>query len=84
MKYDLVAQSSESTVVAEYNPPQREGAGYQSESELERELIKLLQAQAYEYISITSEAELIANLRAQLEALNSFQFSDNEWQGFFT
>jgi type I restriction enzyme R subunit len=84
MKYDLVAQSSESTVVAEYNPPQREGAGYQSESELERELIRLLQAQAYEYISITSEAELIANLRAQLEALNSFQFSDNEWQGFFT
>ena len=83
MKYDLVAQSSESTVVAEYNPPQREGAGYQSESELERELIRLLQAQAYEYISITSEAELIANLRAQLEALNSFQFSDNEWQGFF-
>jgi len=40
MKYDLVAQSSESTVVAEYNPPQREGAGYQSESELERELIR--------------------------------------------
>jgi len=83
MQYDLVAQSSESTVVAEYNPPKQQRAGYQSESELERELIKLLQVQAYEYISITSEAELIANLRAQLEALNSYQFSDNEWQGFF-
>lgn len=83
MQYDLVVQSSESTVVAEYNPPKQQRAGYQSESELERELIKLLQAQAYEHLKIGSEEELIANLREQLEALNSYRFSDDEWQGFF-
>ena len=48
------------------------------------ELIAQLQRQAYQYLPITSEAELIANLRYQLEALNKITFSDAEWQRFFS
>lgn len=83
--YKLVAQSSESTVVAEYTREAnmvRDG-GYQSENDLERAFIKQLQSQAYEYISIKSEADLIANLRRQLEKLNNYTFTDSEWDKFF-
>lgn len=82
--YSVVASSTESTVVAEYVPNAASEAAYQSEAELERELIRLLQSQAYEYLPITSEAELITNLRAQLEALNNITFSDSEWKQFFS
>jgi type I restriction enzyme R subunit len=83
MKYDIVAQSRESTVVAEYNPPEKRETYYQSEAALEQAFIRLLQAQAYEYLIVTSEAELIANLRQQLEELNDYRFSDPEWQQLF-
>lgn len=83
-KYDLIALSNESTVVAEYVPEPKSETAYQSEADLERELIRLLQSQAYEYLPITSEVQLIANLRAQLEALNGTTFSDAEWKQFFS
>ncbi|MDZ5144153.1 type I restriction endonuclease subunit R [Microbacterium testaceum] len=83
-KYDPIAVSSESTVVAEYIPDVAGASSYQSEADLERELIRLLQSQAYEYLPITSEAQLVANLRTQLEALNAMRFSDTEWEQFFS
>lgn len=83
-KYDPIAVSSESTVVAEYIPDAAASSSYQSEADLERELVRLLQSQAHEYLPITSEAQLIANLRSQLEALNSTTFSDAEWERFFS
>lgn len=83
-KYDPIAVSSESTVVAEYTPDTADASAYQSEAELERELIRLLQSQAYEYLPITSETQLVANLRTQLEAVNQVTFSDAEWDRFFT
>jgi type I restriction enzyme, R subunit len=83
-RYEPIAVSSEGTVVAEFVPEAGGATSYQSEADLEREFIKLLQAQAYEYLPITSEAQLIANLRTQLEALNGFTFSDAEWSRFFT
>ena len=83
-RYEPIAVSSESTVVAEFVPDPSQETGYQSEAELERTFIELLQEQAYEYLPITSEAELIANLRTQLEALNGITFSDAEWERFFT
>lgn len=82
--YEPIAISSESTVVAEYVPDASSQGAYQSEAELERELIRLLQSQAYEYLPITTEAQLVANLRAQLEALNGITFSDSEWAQFFS
>ena len=83
-RYNPIAVSSESTVVAEFVSDASSSAAYQSEAELEREFIRLLQSQAHEYLPITSETQLVANLRAQLEALNSIQFSDAEWVQFFT
>ena len=83
-KYDPIAVSSESTVVAEYIPDVAGASSYQSEADLERELIRLLQSQAYEYLPITSETQLVANLRTQLEALNAIRFSDSEWEQFFS
>lgn len=84
-KYEPILMSAESTVVAEYVPDVAPGeTSYQSEAELERELIRVLREQAYEYLPLTSEAELVANLRRQLEALNAVIFSDAEWERFFT
>ncbi len=83
-RYDPIAISSESTVVAEYVSDPSTATAYQSEAELEREFIRLLQSQAYEFLPITSKAQLVGNLRRQLEALNSIQFSDAEWEQFFT
>lgn len=83
-QYSLVATSSESTVVAEFIPEPAGPSTYQSEAELEREFIARLVAQAYDHLPIHSEAQLVANLRAQLEALNGLTFSDAEWERFFT
>lgn len=84
VKYNLVSKNSESTVVAQY---ERGGmvreASHQSEAELERAFIAQLETQAYEYVSITYEADLVLNLRKQLEKLNSFEFTDTEWKQFF-
>ena len=83
VRYDPIAVSAESTVVAEYISDAQAEAAYQSEAALERELIRLLESQAYEYLPITSETQLVSNLRAQLEALNHITFSDAEWRDFF-
>ena len=82
-KFDPIAVSAESTVVAEYVPDAGRATAYQSEADLEREMIRLLQSQAYEYLPITTEAELVSNLRTQLELLNNVTFSDTEWDDFF-
>jgi type I restriction enzyme, R subunit len=82
-RYEPVAVSAESTVVAEFIPEPTSATAYQSEAELEAEFIKILQSQAYDYLPIRTEADLIANLRTQLEALNGIKFSDQEWERFF-
>ena len=82
-QYNLVAENPESTVVAEYQPLYRKETTFQSEADLEKAFIEQLQTQAYDYLPITSEPELIANLRLQLEALNNYQFTNSEWEQFF-
>lgn len=83
--YNTIAENPESTVVANYQPEKNERAtSYQSEADLEKAFIKQLQAQAYEYIQINSEDELIDNLRKQLEKLNNIQFTNSEWEQFFS
>ena len=83
-KYDPIAVGGESTVVAEYEADVESEATYQSESQLEQELIRLLESQAYDYLPITSHRQLEENLRMQLEILNKIEFSDAEWKQFFT
>ena len=82
-KYNLVAESTQSTVVAEYVSDSKRTTTYQSEAELERAFIEQLENQAYEYIAVTKEEDLIVNLRKQLEKLNNYSFSDTEWERFF-
>lgn len=81
--FNIVAESSDSTVVTEYKPEIKRSEGYQSEAELEQEFIRLLCELGYEYLTIHKEADLITNLRAQLEQLNNYRFSDDEWNRFF-
>ncbi len=79
----MVMQGGESTVVAEYTPQPRKAEAYQSEADLENELIANLQEQGYEYLQIHSKIDLEGNLRKQLEKLNDYQFSEEEWERFF-
>ena len=84
--YNIVAAMPESTVVAEYTEEYSKkirSEAYQSEAELEKEFIRLLTTQGYNYITIHDEASLVANLRKQLELLNDYTFSDKEWERFF-
>lgn len=81
--FNLVAATTENTVVTEYTPESSRSEAYQSEAELEREFIRMLSTQGYEYVKIHNEAALISNLRQQLELLNNYTFTDNEWQRFF-
>jgi len=82
-KFEPISISNESTVVAEFETYVRKEIAYQSELELENQFISILKEQAYDYLNITSEAELVQNLRIQLEKLNDFQFTDSEWDRFF-
>lgn len=83
-QYDILSENTQSTVVAEYERPKRtRETEYQSEADLERDLIERLQRQGYEYLQIHSEDELITNLRFQLEKLNHVKFTDSEWKRFF-
>jgi len=82
--YNLVAVTNESTVVTEYIPQECRDADYQSEAAMEKEFIKQLCSQGYEYVKIESEAGLIANLRNKIELLNNYKFKDSEWDSFFS
>ena len=83
-QYNIIAESQEYTVVAEYDHVATPAESYQSEADLEKEFIRLLGEQGYEYLPIHTEADLVKNLRSQLEKLNSYHFTDNEWTRFFS
>ncbi|MPB23050.1 type I restriction endonuclease subunit R [Campylobacter upsaliensis] len=79
----LLAQNTTSTIAVEFTPSKRQNSSYQSEAQLEKELIATLQAQGYGYAPITDEKSLESNLRTKLEELNSTTLSDTEWRRFF-
>lgn len=81
--YNIVVSTNEATVVAEYAAEYDRLGSFQSEADLEREFIRLLQTQGYEFLRIHDEEALVANLRTQLEQLNNYTFSDGEWNRFF-
>lgn len=82
-QYNIIAESQEYTVVSEYDHVATPAESYQSEADLEKEFIRLLQEQGYDYLPIHKEADLISNLRVQLEKLNHYHFTDSEWERFF-
>ena len=84
LKYDIIAETPEYTVVNSYEP-KFNAVDYaaMTEGALEDELIRILLDQGYELADFHSEKELVENLRLQLERLNDFRFSDDEWGRFF-
>lgn len=82
--FNIVAATNENTVVTEYEPEKARSDSYQSEADLEKEFIRLLCEQGYEYLHIHTEKDLTVNLRTQLEKLNGYHFSDDEWKRFFS
>lgn len=81
--YSLILEGPTSTVCAEAPATQHASGAYQSEAQLEEELIAQLCEQGYERVAPKSEAELIDNLRRQIELLNGFAFTDEDWERFF-
>lgn len=77
--FNIVAETSENTVVTEYEPVKKKSESFESEAALEQEFIRLLCEQGYEYLPIHTEKDLITNLRGKLEELNHYRFSDAEW-----
>lgn len=79
-KQIIIANQNESTVIGEFIPKNNASDKYQSEADLEKEFIEKLVSQGYEYAShIKNDKELLKNLRIQIEKLNDYKFSDNEW-----
>ncbi len=80
---NIISENDNSTVLTEYKPMKRKETKYQSEAELEKNFIQILQEQSYEYININNEKELIQNLKMQLEKLNKIKFTNKEWDDLF-
>ena len=81
--YKAIAESNNFIVLDKYVREWEVRESYQSEEELERELIGDLQSQGYEYIpDLNSPENMLANVREQLQALNHVQFLDDEWRRF--
>lgn len=85
-QYQTIAETQHFIVLDHYEKASKAGeapAGYQTEAQLERELIEDLVNQGYEYRGdIKTPEQLMANIRAQLEELNKTGFSDREWERF--
>ncbi len=82
-KYNVVMEMQNATVVSEYEPEKKRSDSYQSEAALEKEFIRMLTEQGYDYLEIHDSETLVNNLRTQLEMLNDYKFSESEWSNFF-
>ena len=77
--YKIIVEQEHFTVMAHYEVAEKPDGGYQSEAKLEKEFIKQLVGQGYQYLKVKDEAGLLKNLRDQLEQLNDVTLSDSEW-----
>lgn len=81
--YKTIAESKNFIVLDKYTKDYMVAESYQSEGDLERELIRDLVSQGYEYLpALTNPEAMLANVRAQLQTLNSVEFSEGEWKRF--
>lgn len=83
MAYNIIAENEDYTIVSDYQAVYRSCDKYQTEAQLEKELIKNLTEQGYDYLAIHKEQDLVDNLRVQLQKLNDYTFTDSEWKRFF-
>ncbi len=77
-----IAESNNYIVLDKYIKAKQTSDSYQSESDLERELIQDLRNQGYEFISVKSQSAMLSNVREQLQSLNGVMFNDSEWRRF--
>ena len=83
MAYNIIAENEDYTIVSDYLATYRKSDKYQTEAQLEKELINTLTEQGYDYLPIHKEKDLVDNLRVQLQRLNDYTFTDSEWKRFF-
>jgi len=78
-----IAESNNFIVLDKYSKDWQVAESYQSEDELERELVHDLENQGYEYVpSLNTPEKILDNVRVQLQALNGVEFLDGEWLRF--
>ncbi len=78
-----IAESNNFIVLDKYIRAWEAKGNYQSEADLERELIQDLTNQGYEFLpKLNSPEAMLSNVRVQLQVLNNVEFSDTEWERF--
>ena len=84
LKYDVspIAEMTGGIILANFKKPERTVEEYQTEAQLEENMINDLVAQGYEKIDVTSMDDLYKNLKVQIEKLNDVEFTDSEWKRF--
>ena len=78
-----IAEMTNGIILANFEKEKSIGdTSYQSEAELERNMIDNLVSQGYEKLIIKSNDDLYNNLKIQIEKLNGISFSVDEWNRF--
>ena len=81
-KTSPIAEMQGGIVLVRFEKPERRVEEYQTESQLEENMINNLVSQGYERLDVRSMDDLYANLRVQIEKLNDIKFRDSEWKRF--
>lgn len=78
-----IAESNNFIVLDKYTKIDSQVSNYQTEADLERELIQDLVNQGYEHLTgVTTPEKMLANVRVQLQNLNNVEFTEAEWVRF--
>ncbi|AXY60986.1 type I restriction endonuclease subunit R [Acinetobacter sp. WCHAc010052] len=78
-----IVESNNFIVLDKYIKESQSIDSYQTEADLERELIQDLTNQGYEFLTnITHAQAMLNNVREQLQLLNNVQFLESEWTRF--
>jgi type I restriction enzyme, R subunit len=78
-----LAESNHFIILDKYTSEWEASERYQSESDLERELIADLISQGYEFLpNLDNPKALLANVRVQIQVLNNVEFTEPEWRRF--
>ncbi|EKS06732.1 type I restriction endonuclease subunit R [Leptospira santarosai] len=82
-EYRPIAESNNFIVLDKYTREWQVSESYQSEADLERELVQDLINQGYEFLSgLNTPEKMLVNVRENLQSLNGMQFSEGEWIRF--
>lgn len=81
--FKTIAESNNFIVLDKYTKVEQQVSSYQTEADLERELIQDLVNQGYDHLTgLTTPEKMLANVRVQLQNLNNIEFSEAEWVRF--